>query len=43
MCIRDRVIVLRGGKVVKFAMNDKCSAGTGKFLEVMAKDRKSVV
>ena len=30
------VIVLRGGKVVKFAMNDKCSAGTGKFLEVMA-------
>lgn len=31
-----KVIVLRGGKVVKFAMNDKCSAGTGKFLEVMA-------
>lgn len=24
-----KVIVLRGGKVVKFAMNDKCSAGTG--------------
>lgn len=31
-----KVIVLRGGKVAKFAMNDKCSAGTGKFLEVMA-------
>ncbi len=24
------------GRVVNFAMNDKCSAGTGKFLEVMA-------
>jgi (R)-2-hydroxyacyl-CoA dehydratese activating ATPase len=24
------------GKVVDFAMNDKCSAGTGRFLEVMA-------
>lgn len=31
-----KVIVLRGGKVAKFAMNDKCSAGTGKFLEIMA-------
>ena len=31
-----KVIVLREGKVSKFAMNDKCSAGTGKFLEVMA-------
>ncbi len=31
-----KVIVLSGGRVVKFAMNDKCSAGTGKFLEVMA-------
>lgn len=29
-------IVLKGGKVVKFNMNDKCSAGTGKFLEIMA-------
>lgn len=29
-------IVVKNGKVVKFAMNDKCSAGTGKFLEVMA-------
>lgn len=31
-----KVIVLRAGKVAKFAMNDKCSAGTGKFLEIMA-------
>lgn len=25
-----------GGSVVRFAMNDKCAAGTGRFLEVMA-------
>lgn len=25
-----------GGKVMDFAMNDKCAAGTGRFLEVMA-------
>ncbi len=25
------------GKVVKFEMNDKCAAGTGKFLEIMAR------
>lgn len=25
------------GKIVDFAMNDKCAAGTGRFLEVMAK------
>ena len=25
------------GKVMKFAMNDKCAAGTGRFLEVMAR------
>ena len=31
-----KVIVLEGGRVKKFVMNDKCSAGTGKFLEVMA-------
>ena len=31
-----KVISLAAGRVVKFAMNDKCSAGTGKFLEVMA-------
>ena len=29
-------IQLKGGKVVDFRMNDKCSAGTGKFLEIMA-------
>lgn len=26
-----------GGRVLDFSMNDKCSAGTGKFLEVMAR------
>ncbi len=26
-----------GGKVIDFAMNDKCAAGTGRFLEVMAR------
>ncbi len=26
-----------GGRVVDFAMNDKCAAGTGRFLEVMAR------
>ncbi len=31
-----KVIVIAGGRVIKFTMNDKCSAGTGKFLEVMA-------
>ena len=31
-----KAIVLSRGKVVKFNMNDKCSAGTGKFIEVMA-------
>lgn len=28
-------IALKNGRVMKFLMNDKCSAGTGKFLEVM--------
>ncbi|AIY89838.1 acyl-CoA dehydratase activase [Geoglobus acetivorans] len=33
----SKVIGLSGeGKVVRFTMNDKCAAGTGKFLEVMA-------
>ena len=33
-----KVIALgEGGKVVDFEMNDKCAAGTGKFLEVMAR------
>ncbi len=31
-----KAIVLEHGRVAKFAMNDKCSAGTGKFLEIMA-------
>lgn len=32
-----KVISLNGeGKVVKFQMNDKCAAGTGRFLEIMA-------
>jgi len=26
-----------GGDVIDFCMNDKCAAGTGKFLEIMAK------
>ena len=29
-------IKLSGGKVVDFVMNDKCAAGTGRFLEVIA-------
>ena len=36
-----KVIRLRGGRVAKFVMNDKCAAGTGRFLEIMA-DRLSV-
>lgn len=31
-----KAIVLERGRVVNFNMNDKCSAGTGKFLEIMA-------
>ena len=31
-----KVIQLAGGRVKKFVMNDKCAAGKGKFLEVMA-------
>lgn len=31
-----KVILVSGGMVQDFLMNDKCSAGTGKFLEVMA-------
>ena len=34
----SKVIKLEdGGKVIDFAMNDKCAAGTGRFLEVMAR------
>lgn len=36
-----KVIQLANGKVKKFVMNDKCAAGTGKFLEVIA-DRMGV-
>ncbi len=36
-----KAIGLKAGKVVKFVMNDKCSAGTGRFLEIMA-DRLGV-
>lgn len=31
-----KVILVEGGIVQDFLMNDKCSAGTGKFLEIMA-------
>ena len=31
------VVVGRGGRPLDFAMNDKCAAGTGRFLEVMAR------
>jgi predicted CoA-substrate-specific enzyme activase len=29
--------ITKDGKVLEFAMNDKCAAGTGRFLEVMAR------
>ena len=32
-----KVIQLKSGRVAKFAMNDKCAAGTGRFLEMMAR------
>jgi len=31
-----KLIVIENGAVSEFVMNDKCSAGTGRFLEVMA-------
>ncbi len=31
------ISINKNGKVMKFAMNDKCAAGTGRFLEVMAR------
>ena len=36
---QDSKVVLMGksGKVLDFAMNDKCAAGTGRFLEAMAR------
>lgn len=30
------ILVGKEGRVINFAMNDKCAAGTGRFLEVMA-------
>lgn len=30
-----KIISLKNGRVMKFIMNDKCSAGTGKFIEIM--------
>jgi predicted CoA-substrate-specific enzyme activase len=31
------IALLNNGRVKKFEMNDRCAAGTGKFLEIMAK------
>lgn len=31
-----KIIEIQDGRVVNFVMNDKCSAGTGRFLEVMS-------
>jgi (R)-2-hydroxyacyl-CoA dehydratese activating ATPase len=31
------ILLDNGGKVANFVMNDKCAAGTGRFLEVMAR------
>jgi predicted CoA-substrate-specific enzyme activase len=31
------IALFENGKVKKFEMNDRCAAGTGKFLEIMAK------
>lgn len=31
-----KVVTVEGGAATSFLMNDKCSAGTGKFLEIMA-------
>ena len=32
----SKVLQIRNGKLVDFVMNDKCAAGTGRFLEVLA-------
>ncbi len=32
----SKVIILEDGRTVDFIMNDKCAAGTGRFLELMA-------
>ncbi len=31
-----KIITVENGSVARFLMNDKCSAGTGKFIEIMA-------
>lgn len=31
-----KIISIEGGRVVNFSMNDKCAAGTGRFLDLMA-------
>lgn len=31
-----KIITLKNGKVTDFTMNDKCAAGTGKFMELMS-------
>lgn len=31
-----KIITLKNGRVIDFTMNDKCAAGTGKFMELMA-------
>jgi predicted CoA-substrate-specific enzyme activase len=31
------ILIGQGGKIMDFAMNDKCAAGTGRFLEAMAR------
>jgi activator of 2-hydroxyglutaryl-CoA dehydratase len=31
------IALFENGKVRKFEMNDRCAAGTGKFLEIMAR------
>jgi (R)-2-hydroxyacyl-CoA dehydratese activating ATPase len=32
----SKVMQIRNGKLIDFVMNDKCAAGTGRFLEVLA-------
>lgn len=31
-----KIITMQNGRITDFLMNDKCSAGTGKFIEIMA-------
>ncbi|MBN1190128.1 MAG: 2-hydroxyglutaryl-CoA dehydratase [Dehalococcoidales bacterium] len=32
----SKVMQIKGGKLIDFAMNDKCAAGTGRYLEIIA-------